>query len=222
MTTPSPVTPASNKTLWAAVGVLSLVVLAMGATLIRSQSQPAPTQATELAPDNAQLLTAKPHASAATDAANMPSIETTNAAANKALNSAQALTNKAQQAITLEASNSRVTTPTVTPQRVRPQHDEPAVAQAPARTATAPSICANCGTVHSVTLVERDAEGTGVGAVGGGVAGNAVEEKMKEVIHYNVVVQMDDGSSRSFQHSTALPVGTRVTVDANTLRSAEK
>ena len=98
---------------------------------------------------------------------------------------------------------------------------------------------------RSVTPVERDGAASGVGvvaggvlgavvgnqvgggdgktlatilgAVGGGMAGNAVEKKMKKVTHYEVTVRMEDGSSRTVQQSTPASVGAQVTVDGNTL-----
>ncbi|MEP6738905.1 MAG: glycine zipper 2TM domain-containing protein [Caldimonas sp.] len=58
---------------------------------------------------------------------------------------------------------------------------------------------------------------TGVGAVGGALAGNNVERNYKEgVIGYRVNIRLDDGQTRTFERSQVgdLHVGDRVHVDA--------
>lgn len=258
MNTPLELKPpaGNNKTLWVVVGILGVAVLAMGATLIRLQSQP-----TEPGPLVGSALTqaAAPTASGAATAAAAP-ITTVSADSSagtgtpsklvatpeKALVSVQnkspAHINKANHATDKIAVQTAQAAPpaTAAPTPVRPQSPEPAVARAPAK-----PICADCGTVESVTPVERDGAASGVGvvaggvlgavvgnqvgggdgktlatilgAVGGGMAGNAVEKKMKKVTHYEVTVRMEDGSSRTVQQSTPASVGAQVTVDGNTL-----
>lgn len=109
----------------------------------------------------------------------------------------------------------------VAPARVerteRPQH------VAPARVAAA-AICAECGVIESVREIDAKGAGSGVGAVGGGVvggllgnqvgagrgksvmtvvgvvggalAGNEVEKRVKTTKSYEVTVRLNDGSSR--------------------------
>ncbi len=125
---------------------------------------------------------------------------------------------------------------------VQPQGSVPTpvvVAQAP--------VCSNCGTVESVTPVERRIDkGSGVGAVaggvvggvlgnqvgegsgktiatvlgaiGGGYAGNAIEKNVRKTTVYQVRVRMEDGSRRTIERAQPIATGTRVTVDANSLR----
>ena len=107
-------------------------------------------------------------------------------------------------------------------------------------------MCAVCGTVETVTAVQREPEsGTGVGViagaaiggllgnqvgggtgkdlatiagmVGGGWAGNTVEKKMKRETVYLVAVRMEDGSVRKLEQKATVAVGTRVTVNGSTL-----
>ena len=88
------------------------------------------------------------------------------------------------------------------------------------------SVCNNCGIVEAVEPVQREGKGSGVGAVaggvvggalgnrmgagsgktamtvlgvvGGGLAGHAIEKKVKTETVYRVKVRMEDGSVRSF------------------------
>ena len=60
---------------------------------------------------------------------------------------------------------------------------------------------------------------TGLGAVGGAVAGNNVERNTKErVIGYRVNIRLDDGQTRTFERTQVgdLHVGDRVRVDSGT------
>lgn len=113
-----------------------------------------------------------------------------------------------------------------------------------------PKICGNCGVVQSVNAIEQKGEGTGLGAVAGGVAGallgsqvgqgrgntaativgaaggafagNEVEKRYKATKHYEVVVRMDDGATRTFnlQHDPGLYAGDKVkVVDGNLVRN---
>ena len=160
-------------------------------------------------------------------------------------NKAVAHVNKAPTATNNAANTSPDTNTKSTPQAVQAAPSEPAVARAPAR-----PVCANCGTIERVTPIERDGDASGVGvvaggvlgavvgnqvgggdgktlatilgAVGGGMAGNAVEKKMKKVTHYQVTVRMEDGSTRSVEQSTAATVGAPVTVDGNTLHNVTR
>lgn len=103
-------------------------------------------------------------------------------------------------------------------------------------------VCNSCGVVASVNAITQKGEGTGLGAVAGGVlggvlgnqigggsgkkiatvagaaggayAGHQVEKNMKSTTRYDVVVNMDDGSSRTFSYDTQpeFQVGSKVRV----------
>jgi outer membrane lipoprotein SlyB len=105
-----------------------------------------------------------------------------------------------------------------------------ATASEPVRVASAPSICANCGTVESVNVIEQKGEGSGLGAVAGGVAGavlgnqigggsgrkiatvagaaggafagHQVEKHVISTSRFDVAVRMQDGTSRNFSFDT--------------------
>lgn len=117
---------------------------------------------------------------------------------------------------------------------------------APAVAAAAP-LCAQCGRVEEVTPMQREAKASGVGAVagavvgglvgnqfgggdgktlatiagmvGGGWAGNTVEKKMKTETVYRVDVRMENGSLRTLEQTSPVAVGSRVTVDGDTLHT---
>ncbi|MDD0837310.1 glycine zipper 2TM domain-containing protein [Curvibacter sp. HBC61] len=106
-------------------------------------------------------------------------------------------------------------------------------------------VCRHCGTVEQVRAVQRNAPASGVGAVaggvlggllgnqmgggngrtamtvlgavGGGVAGHAVEQNLRKVTVYETRVRMDDGQVRTFEQSTAWPVGSAVRVQGQSL-----
>ncbi|KQP49621.1 glycine zipper 2TM domain-containing protein [Pseudorhodoferax sp. Leaf274] len=126
----------------------------------------------------------------------------------------------------------------------------PAVVRAPA--AAVPPVaqvarCDSCGTVVSVTAVQRAGQGSGVGAVAGGVvggvlgnqvgggsgravatvlgavgggwAGNEVEKRVRQSTRYAVRVRMDDGSVRTVEQNEAVAVGSPVLVQGGTARA---
>lgn len=200
---PTP-SPTASKPLWAAVGVLAVAVLAMGATLIHIQTQPEEPSLAVLAP--------------------------TPSAPFEALTSAPApvLAPAAPEAKPLERKKS---------------------ARSPENRVSRP-LCGNCGTVESVTPIQRDGTASGggaiaggvlgaavgnqvgggngktlatiLGAVGGGFAGNTVEKKVRKETVYQVRVQTRDGSTRTVEQSTPATVGANVTVEGNTLQAANR
>lgn len=123
------------------------------------------------------------------------------------------------------------------------QSTRPVYSQAPR-----PVACSNCGTVESVTAVQRAAPTSGIGAVagglvggllgnqvgggsgravatvagavGGGFAGNAIEKNTRKETVYQVRVRMNDGSVRTIEQGAAATTGARVVVDGNVLRPA--
>lgn len=120
------------------------------------------------------------------------------------------------------------------------------VAQRSHTAAAQVAICATCGTVESVQAVEEKGEGTGlggiggalaggllghqvgggngktamtvVGAVGGAFAGNEIEKRARSTTVYDVQVRMEDGSVRSFRRSEPIAAGTKVQAEGTTLR----
>lgn len=95
---------------------------------------------------------------------------------------------------------------------------------------TAKPVCANCGLVLAVNVIEEEGKGSGVGVVAGGVvgglvgnqvgqgtgrdlatfagvlggaiAGNKIEKKAKKTRSYDITVKMDDGSERTYRQAT--------------------
>lgn len=107
-----------------------------------------------------------------------------------------------------------------------------------------PAGCTQCGVVEAVTPVQREggsASGLGaaagavlggwlanqmgsgdgknlstiLGVLGGTWAGNMLEKQLRQDTGYRIDVRMADGSVRSLEHSSALPVGSVVRVDGN-------
>lgn len=92
-------------------------------------------------------------------------------------------------------------------------------------------VCNECGVIDSINVVDKKGDGSGLGAVGGAVvggllgnqvgggrgktaatvvgvvggalAGNEVEKRVKSVNEYQVTVRMNDGTSRNFTFDTA-------------------
>ena len=121
---------------------------------------------------------------------------------------------------------------------------QPAAAGSSAAASSRPAApsCDNCGTVASITPIERKGEGTGAGAVGGaaaggvighqigsgsgnkiatvvgalagGYAGHKAEERIRTQTAYRVTVRMESGGTRTFEMSDAshLSPGQKVTV----------
>lgn len=239
-------TSTATKPLWAAVGVLGVAVVAMGAGLIYVQTRPAAVPMAAPA-----LVAPAPLAAASTPVALLPAaplaasapVESHKAASTQ--NKAPARVMQAQHATKSVAAKPSYPE---TNANANVPGNYPAAAPVPAPVAK--PICANCGTVSAVTPIQRDGvgggggalaggvlgavvgnqvgDGTGkalatlLGAVGGGFAGNAVEKKMKKETVYEVQVRMEDGSSRSFEQASPASVGAHVIVDGNTLQPASR
>lgn len=108
-------------------------------------------------------------------------------------------------------------------------------------------LCVNCGVVEAINVVEVKGEGTYLGKIAGGVAGallgsqigqgrgttvaevagaaggvfagNEIEKHMKTTKHYEVVVRLENGGTKTISYAAqpGFAVGTRVKVDNNTL-----
>lgn len=232
---PSAESRSNSKPLWIAIGVLGAAVVAMGGTLAYKQLQPQPVIASVA--DSASLQ------------------------ANESLVSAQNKPVAGVESAPIAPKNIASPAPKAAPlPRPAPNYaardansgyPNGSVGAAPAtRYPTAAQlrpVCTSCGTVESVTPVQRAGQTNGVGAVaggvlgaivgnqvgsgngravatvlgavGGGYAGNAVEKNVKKVTAYQVRVRMEDGSTRTIEQSQPASVGARVTVDGNSLRS---
>ncbi len=220
--------PASStaKPLWAAVGILGAAVLAMGGTMIYQQRAPAPVPAAQVA-----LVTPKLAASASSAADDL--IEKPQAAPVKPA----------------PAPAKKIVKPTPKPAPA-PSYSgvSPAPSPYPAPVAVA-QICAVCGSIESVTPIQRSTKPAGVGigtvaggvagavlgnqvgqgngrtvatilgAIGGGFAGNAIEKNVRRETVYQVSVRMEDGSHRTIEVAQPPNVGSRVTVEGSTIRS---
>jgi len=250
----SPLTPpaaaSGNKALWAVVAVLGATVVAMGGYLMRG-----PTRPVEMSTSTAPALVVPPAASASA-----PQVQPAPVAAVSA--PSPVLTEKKDGTPVTEKKAAAVVKPATVASKSASSPTQvhapaPVAAGAPVAHSTqsavppppAPTpLCLSCGTVTSVTPIQRDGAGSGtgaiaggvlggvlgnqvgggdgkaiatiLGAIGGGFAGNAVEKKMKKETVYQVEVRMDDGSMRSFEQATPASVGTKVIVEGDGFRPA--
>jgi outer membrane lipoprotein SlyB len=111
-------------------------------------------------------------------------------------------------------------------------------------------VCANCGVVEAINVVETKGNGSYLGMIGGGVvgallgsqvghgkgttiaevagaaggawAGNEIEKRVKTTKHYEVVVRLQNGGVQtvSYPSQPAFAVGSRVRVENGTLVAA--
>jgi outer membrane lipoprotein SlyB len=238
----------STKPLWAAVGVLSVCVLAMGATLVHVNKRPEPLAQAALPLSSAMAMNA-PSALAAS-----PGMITEEKATEKPAAASTKPAPAAPKIVAKPASTVAAKAPAQQPSPAVASGYPPVVsstpAPAPVVVAQAPAkpACTNCGTIEAVTPVTREGQGSGVGvvaggvlggvvgnqvgkgsgrtaatvlgAIGGGWAGNAIEKNMKKTTAYSVRVRMEDGSSRTIEQTSAPMVGSKVTLDGSTMRPA--
>jgi len=239
---------ADTKPLWAAVGVLGFAVLAMGASLVYVQTRPAdgPMALAALTPpapietvNGAAKVSAAESLRAQEDLVAPPPKPLAKPVLAAAPAGPAAVSTKRAPAPAVQA------TPSAAPTGVT---EYGPIAN---RSVTAPvkEVCADCGTIESVTAVRRQGSGSGVGAVaggalgavlgnqigkgsgravatilgavGGGVVGNMIEKNVKKDTTYQVRVRMEDGSTRTVEQSSLPAVGSRVTVDGSVLHSAD-
>lgn len=238
-----PAESANTKPLWAAIAVLGICVLAMAASLVHIQRQPAEPDAQGLVPSMQQLMSTGNATQAVEDA---------NKSAEKSALVQGSITQPAIKSIAKPVpSPSPQAVAIKTPgaaQRSAVRDSDLQAAPTPVQTQVAP-VCASCGTIAGVTPITREGQGSGVGAVAGGVvgavlgnqvgqgngrtaatilgavgggwAGNKIEKNVKKQTVYAVRVRMDDGSVRNFEQAAAPAMGAKVTVDGNTLRSSD-
>lgn len=108
-----------------------------------------------------------------------------------------------------------------------------------------PPVCTTCGTIDSYDAVKVAGQANGVGAVGGGAVGavvgsqiagrhnhtlggvigaigggllgNEIEKSQRTTTVYDVHVRMEDGSMRTVRQSSVPVVGSKVTVQGNSI-----
>jgi len=225
--------PGHNQTLWAAIAVLGVAVVALGSALYFVQTRqealhtvavsPVPVPAAVPAPGTETGATAAPSKAAGPE---------------KKAGVGKTVASRSAKPATSTSVAPAAASPSATPV-------EAAGGKLPA-TVQAREVCLNCATVTAVTPVEREGAPSGAGAVaggvlgalvgnqfgggdgktlatiagavGGGMAGNAVEKKMKKVTAYRVELRMDDGSFHSIEQAAPASVGARVRVEGNTLQ----
>ncbi|MDZ7922402.1 glycine zipper 2TM domain-containing protein [Rhodoferax sp.] len=234
----------SNRFLWASVGALGATTLALGAALVQVNFRSAD-----------EVVPVTPLTSA-TVAAALPAPELP--AVQAAPPQAMAAPEKAQKVAKTPVKTAQAAPKTIA--KTPPAVVEPVVADSlPGRdqswepVAAVPQVapklvCASCGTVETVTPIQREAAPSGAGAAvgavlggvlgnqvgggsgktlatiagifGGGIAGNAIEKNMKKETVYQVAIRMEDGSLRRIEQSSPAAVGARVTLEGNTISPA--
>lgn len=237
---------ASNANpLWVAVGILGVAVLGMGGTMIYQARTSAPA---------ALVATPSPELTKAMSLASAARLTNGGNAADDMIekpNAGPALTAPAPAKKVVKAKPQPTPSPSPSVASVA-SLPAPLMVPAPApMVVVAAPVCANCGSVESVTAGERTtkADGPGIGAVGGGVlgavlgsqvgkgngrtvatilgaigggvAGNAIEKNIKKETFYQVGVRMDDGSRRTIEVAQPPQVGGKVTLDGSGIRGAD-
>lgn len=227
--------PSSAKPLWAAVGILGVAVLAMGGTMIYQQRPPVPLAPVALVAPVAALPLAAASTASAMTADDL--IEKPVVASKPAPVPAKKVVKPTPRPAPAPVYSSNAPYPSAAPAPV--YAPAPVVAQ----------VCATCGSVESVTAVQRstkpDGPGVGVlaggvagavlgnqvgrgngraaatilGAIGGGWAGNAIERNVRKETVYQVSVRMDDGSRRTIEVAQPPGIGSKVTVNGSQIRS---
>ena len=230
--------PARELKLWAAIGVLSIALLATAGLLIwdrpGSAAPPSANPTTSTGPagmSTAGLAPRQPFVEDGPSTGAQPSVVT------------------APSDVVTAPRAAPAAQPAAAPQGARAPTAVPAAAMgAPVARAPAP-VCGTCGVVESVTPVHHAAPPTGVGAVaggvlggvlgnqigggsgralatvagvvGGGYVGHQVEKSARTTTSYRIGVRMDDGRLRNVTRGAPVAVGSRVTVSGGgTLRLA--
>ena len=235
----------NSKPLWAAVGILGVAVVAMGGTMLFQR--PAATPAEAIAPVAAvSAFTPTPTSTPTSTrtATTAPKMLVAQADVDDLIEKpVKAPVKPAPAPVKKVVTNYPRPAPAPVPLTYSNANGSPAYSPQPQR-----QVCQSCGTVESVTPVQRStkSEGPGMGsvaggvlgavlgnqvghgngraaatllgAVGGGYAGNAIEGNMKQVTVYQVGVRMEDGSRRTVEISQPPSVGSAVAVEGSNLR----
>jgi outer membrane lipoprotein SlyB len=172
---PFPGAVASNaKPLWAAVGILSVCVLAMGASLIHISKRPAEPVAAGSVPSVNALAMAVPDGPQGSGKGAMITEAADGSPVPKSPAAQQKVAQPATKTIAKQSTSKNAAVPAGTSAKAPTAPQQQVVAQAtpqPAIAQAPPPVCGNCGTVEAVTPVTRQGKGSGVGVVAGGVAG---------------------------------------------------
>ena len=234
LTVSSPTPPASipaaapvgsaMKWMWAAIGVLGVSVLALGATLVMQNRAPAAADAA--APATLAAAPRTPESEIIEEKRAQAPVNTTQSAMNSGANYRPQTGGSAGRSGDMAGG--------IAPGGVA----QPVRAAAP--------VCRSCGRVESVQAIQQAAPATGVGAVaggvlgavvgnqigkgsgrtaatvlgavGGGYVGHKVEERTRTHTVYQVAVRMEDGSLRHFQRAEPTAVGTPVVLQGKGFR----
>jgi outer membrane lipoprotein SlyB len=175
-----PNAPSPTKPLWAAIGVLGMCVLAMGASLVSIHKRSAePTAAPSanflrFTGSNGTIGLTAPSSGGSkmiTETADgSPIDKPLQAQENNARPASRSIAKL--QAAKVPTKTAATTTATVPTRGNAPAHDNPTVATgAPPSATQAVTICVSCGTIEAVTPVTRPGKASGVGIVTGGVLG---------------------------------------------------
>ena len=181
-------TPANAKPLWAAIGVLGVCVLALGASLVHINKRPVEPVASAIVPGVSATTAAPPVTAPQSLAAlaAMPMLPTESvppkidekvvqSSVNKALPAPKTVAKMTPgQALAKPAAAKPVAVKPAA-QPVAAGTTQVAGSTAPVTVAQAPApVCGNCGTVEAVTPIVRDGKGGPVGVIAGGVVGGVL------------------------------------------------
>lgn len=217
-----------------------LVATAAGAVIIASLA--ATAAVTGLFP-KASSTSAQTDQTQAAQVATQPGVVDSAAPANTAAQQQAAAQAAAQQA----AQQAPQRAPAPTQQQYAQQQQAQPAPQYAQQQPSQPAYCSTCGTVEGISAVRQEGHGTGIGAVGGevaggvvgnqfgsgngrtamtvlgalggGLAGNSVEKHIRSTTSYSVRVRMENGKTRYFTYHEAPPFqqGQRVRVENGTL-----
>ena len=226
------------KAAWVAFALMAVAVVSLGAALVWRQAPPQDSMQALAGPDAESMAPAA--ANAPPQAVNAPheavGVKPPPVQGAQGARRAPATGAKPAPAPGAATGQSGAPAPSSSADNTVPLATRPAVV----------SVCNSCGIVEAVEPVKREGKASGVGAVGGavvggavgnrfgagsgktamtvlgaiggGLAGNAIEKKAKTETVYRVKVRMEDGTTRSVTQAQTVAVGTHVTVQGETLK----
>ena len=236
-----------NKPLWAAVSLLSAAVLAMGGTMLYRQGAQSAVTAAPVAALAAPAVAPRAALPLASNDAADDLVEKPAAVVKKVVVKPVHRPAPAPRYAGVSPAPRAASYPSNNPSNYPSSYPTSQPSNQPVAYPQA-SVCATCGSVEAVTAVERPGKpsaisvgsvaggvigaalgsqvgrgngrtlATVLGAVGGGFAGHAIEGQVRKETVYQVGVRMEDGSRRTVESATAPAVGSRVTVDGNSLQ----
>lgn len=193
------------------------------------------------------LPTGKAASGEQTVAPAVPTASVATAAVPPAPTTAAAEAKPVVKAETKPAVKAAAPKPAAKPAPVEMAQAPAATPPAPVAAPPAPQVCSNCGVVDSIREITQPGEGSGLGAVAGGVvgailghqigggtgkkiatvagaaggayAGHQLEKSQRKTTRYEVIVRMNDGSNRSVMMDMipGWQVGERVRIENGTL-----